>query len=355
LTSHFEPIRADRTGPPEDLNVPANYFDGTRSGSLPVVVTMQAGEIVVFGVGVDRRAPWSSVTVTEPLGSTPRLIRFPDGAFCEVTDVAALARLLAAHGHHPGRVTQWEGSLRWITICGIVLLALAVVGYRYGLPAAAVVAADYVPEKFVELTSQETLKLLDGVLAPSALDEARRKRLIERFKQLRWPEGDGHRYDILFRKNDALGPNAMALPSGTVIVTDALVNLAATDEEIVAVLAHEAGHVEHRHGLRLVFQNSVVALAFTWLVGDMSTLLAAAPTALLQAKYSRDLERDADAYAVALLRINDISTEHFAKMLERIETSVTNDGPRIGVAVLDYLSSHPVTRERLEAVRQATR
>ena len=90
----------------------------------------------------------------------------------------------------------------------------------------------------------------------------------------------------------------MALPSGTLIVTDAFVMLAANDDEIVSVLAHEAGHVEHHHGLRLVFQNSVVALVITWLVGDVSTLLAAAPTALLQAKYSRDFERDADAYAV---------------------------------------------------------
>lgn len=259
---------------------------------------------------------------------------------------------LAADGQHRGRVTQWEGSLRWIVICGVLLLALFAVAYRYGIPALAVVAADYVPDKFVELTSQETLKLLDGVLAPTALDEARRTRLTERFNQLRRPEGDGRRrYEILFRKNDSLGPNAMSLPSGTVIVTDALVDLAANDEEIISVLAHEAGHVEHRHGLRLVFQNSVVALAFTWLVGDMSTLLAAAPTALLQAKYSRDLERDADAYAVALLRFNDIGTEHFATILERIESSVKDKSPQLRVAVLDYLSSHPVTRERIEAVR----
>jgi Zn-dependent protease with chaperone function len=337
-----------------DLSVPASYFDGQHSESIPVVVSLRAGVLVVFGLGVERAVPAGDATITQALGSTPRVIRFADGAFCEVTDVAALGRLLAAHGHHQGRVAQWEGSLKWIVASGVALLALAVVGYRYGVPVLAAVAAEHVPEKLVTVTSQETLKLLDGVFAPTALDEARRTRLIERFTRLRWPDGEGRRqYEILFRRSDVLGPNAMALPSGTMIVTDALVALAANDNEIVSVLAHEAGHVEHHHGLRLVFQNSVVALVITWLVGDVSTLLAAAPTALLQAKYSRDFERDADAYAVSLLRFNNIGTEHFATMLERVEAAAGKMHKDPGVAMLDYLSSHPVTSERLEALREA--
>lgn len=331
----------------------ASYFDGQHSEPIPVVVSLRAGQLVVFGPGVDRTVPYGQANVTDALGSTPRLIRFADGAFCEVTDVGMLGRLLAAHGHHEKRVVQWEGSLTRIVAAGVALLALLVVGYRYGVPVLAAVAAEHVPDKLVTVTSQETLKLLDRVFGATELDEARRMRLIERFKRLRWPDGEGVRqYEILFRKSEALGPNAMALPSGTLIVTDALVTLAASDDEIVAVLAHEAGHVEHHHGLRLVFQNSVVALVITWLVGDVSTLLAAAPTALLQAKYSRDFERDADAYAVSLLRFNNIETGHFAKMLERIEASADDTHKNPGVAMLDYLSSHPVTGERLEALRE---
>jgi predicted Zn-dependent protease len=134
-------------------------------------------------------------------------------------------------------------------------------------------------------------------------------------------------------------------------VTDALVALARNDEELVAVLAHEAGHVARRHGLRQLFQNSLVALAVTWLVGDVSAIVAAAPTALLQAKYSRDLEREADSYALVTLRVNGIATEHFAAMLERLEDSGA-EGGGITTGALDYLSSHPVTSERIERVRQ---
>jgi hypothetical protein len=333
--------------------VPASYFDGQHSEPIPVVVSLRAGQLVVFGPGVDRTVLYGHANVTDALGSTPRLIRFADGAFCEVTDVAMLGRVLAAHGHHEKRVVQWEGSLTWIVAAGVALLAVLVVGYRYGVPVLAAVAAEHVPDKLVTVTSQETVKLLDAVFGSTELDEARRSRLVGRFKRLRWPDGGGVRqYEILFRKSDALGPNAIALPSGTLIVTDALVELSTNDDEIVAVLAHEAGHVAHHHGLRLVFQNSVVALVITWLVGDVSTLLAAAPTALLQAKYSRDFERDADSYAVSVLRFNDIGTEPFAAMLERVETAVDKLHKDPGVAMLDYLSSHPVTRERLESLRE---
>jgi Zn-dependent protease with chaperone function len=350
LTSPSEPGPSERTGPTS--SVPASYFDGQHSQPIPAVVSLRDGALVVFGPGIDRTILIGRETISEVLGSTPRLIRFPDGAFCEVTEVASLGRLLSALGHHEGRVTQWEGSLKWIVVSGVALLALLVVGYRYGVPVLAAVAAEYVPERLVKVTSDETLKLLDGVFAPTALDEPRRLRIIDRFKRLRWPDGDGNRqYEILFRKSDALGPNALALPSGTLIVTDALVELATHDDQIVAVLAHEAGHVEHHHGLRLVFQNSVVALIATWLVGDVSTLLAAAPTALLQAKYSRDFERDADAYAVSVLRVNDIGTEPLATLLERVDAAVDKMHKDPGVAMLDYLSSHPVTAERLEALR----
>jgi predicted Zn-dependent protease len=58
----------------------------------------------------------------------------------------------------------------------------------------------------------------------------------------------------------------------------------------------------------------------------------------------------ADSYALVTLRVNGIPTEHFAMMLERLEHAAEDRGVTAGA--LDYLSSHPVTRERIERVRQ---
>ena len=334
--------------------VPAVYFDGRHSTPHAVTVSVDAATVVVEGTNISRTASLHEVEITEALATAPRLIRFSDGAFCEFDDAAALAALLGARGIKPRPVTRWEGSLKWVAAAAVLFVATLVVAYRYAVPALAAVAAEQVPDAVVDLISRQVLAALDmQVFEATAVTSDRQAKLTERFRRLRFPPGvDSSGYDVTFRKSDLLGANAMAMPSGTLVVTDALVSLTPEDEEIVAVLAHEAGHVAGRHGLRQLFQNSVVALAVTWLVGDVSMLAAAAPTALLQAKYSRDLEREADAYAVGVLRLNDISTAHFARMLERLEESA-GGGETVAGGTLDYLSSHPVTSERIERVRQS--
>jgi Zn-dependent protease with chaperone function len=302
---------------------------------------------------VERREPLADVEITEPLGTAPRLIRFRDGAFCSIEDGGGLAALLTAHGIRPAPVTQWEGSLRWIAVSATAFVFVLGAGYYYAVPALAGAVAGYVPVSVVNAISDESLAVLDtGVFEVTAVARTRQESLVDRFSALRFPrDGSSDAYRLIFRKSEVLGPNALALPSGTIVLTDALVALTRDDDDLVAVLAHEAGHVEGRHGLRQLFQNSTVALAVTWLIGDISMLAAAAPTALLQARYSRDLERDADRHAIEVLDLNGIPRRHFARILERLQAAAVERGASDGGSLLDYLSSHPVTSERIDAVR----
>ena len=251
-------------------------------------------------------------------------------------------------------MSQWEGSLRWVVVAAAAFIVLLVVGYRYLLPVAANVAARRVPVSVVQVISDQALETFDGgIFLPTTLPAERQASITRRFERLRLPDDGPHSYRVAFRHSPLLGANALALPSGTLIVTDELVALTEEDDDIVAVLAHEAGHVSRRHGLRQLFQNSVVAVAMTWYVGDVSFLAAAAPTALLQAKYSRDFERDADGYAIRVLDDNGVSRDHLAGMLTSLEESARSRGAGSGDgSVLGYLSSHPVTRERIDAVRR---
>src|SRR5688572_445052 len=243
------------------------------------------------------------------------------------------------------RNSQWEGSLRRFAIAIVVLAVLAIASCRYAVPVLASAAAERVPEAMVDVVGEQVLVSFDaGTFEPSAIDPARQAAIVRRFAQLRWPgavsAGD---FEIVFRRSEAVGANAMALPSGTIVVTDGLVELTGNDEEIVAVLAHEAGHVTHRHGLRLLFQSSFASMGLTWLLGDVSAITASVSSALLDAKYSRDFEREADAFAVALLDDNQLSRDHFVRILERLEQSAREAGAIGSGAVPSYLSSHPVT------------
>jgi Zn-dependent protease with chaperone function len=235
-----------------------------------------------------------------------------------------------------------------------VFAALAIASCRYGVPVLASAAAERVPAAVVDTIGEMVMASFDAsTFDESQIPPARRTSIVGRFARLRFPDGvNAGAFEIVFRRSDAIGANAMALPSGTIVVTDALVELSGADDEIVAVLAHEAGHVEHRHGLRLMFQSSLVSAGISWLLGDVSALAAGASSSLLEAKYSRDFERDADAFAVGLLDDNGIPRENFVRMLERLDQFARTRGAALEDGVTGYLSSHPVTQERIESIRR---
>lgn len=333
--------------------VRATYFDGRNARVHEVTFDIADGTASVVGDGVDRREPTASIDISDALGDAPRVIRFRDGAVCEVRDVNALGRLLAAHGIAPTTaVSQWEGSIRWIVSGAIAFVVVLLLAYWYGVPIVARVVAEQIPPGAVRRLSENTLVVLDQqLLAATAVEEQRRAAIGRAFDALKLPAPEGTEYSVVFRKSDALGANAFALPSGTIVVTDGLVDLARDDRELLGVLAHEAGHVVRRHGLRSVLQDSIVGLAVAWFIGDVSALAAAAPTALIQASYSRDLEREADAYAVDVLRANGIPLRHLADILRRLE----EDSGAFGTSgVLGYLSSHPATPERLQRLEASS-
>lgn len=133
---------------------------------------------------------------------------------------------------------------------------------------------------------------------------------------------DGHPFRLELRQGGGVGANALALPSGVIIVTDELVALARHDEELTAVLAHEVGHVTNRHSMRLLLQSSATALLIATLTGDITSLTALAasiPTVLVQTGYSRQFEREADDYAYDYLAAAGIPPRRFGDSLTRLE------------------------------------
>ena len=306
--------------------------------------------VFVEGRAVARSAPVGTVRVLSERGG-PRRLCFSDGASCEVSDRQAFDRVFArtAPGGAP---SQWEG-VPWRLGVVVALTALMLLtAYRDGIPALAGRVAIAIPESASQSIGDQTLAMLDAdALQPSGIPEARQRQITVAFERL-LPRTNSVEYGLVFRASDEIGANAMALPSGTIVVTDALVMLATHDDELLGVLAHEAGHVDDRHGLRLAVQSSALAAMMFWLAGDLGSIMAVAPTALLNAKYSRDFEREADVYAATLLRARGIRPSVLADMLERLDalerqhTGVAGDTP-----VLDYLASHPATDERLAFLR----
>ena len=328
--------------------VRARFFDGRTSQAREVRLSRQAAELSLEGEGVALRVALDAVEISEPLARAGRVLVLPGGARCEVPPGPELDLLLELLGHREGRVSRWQVSLRTALASAALTLALLAAGYRWGLPWLAESVAQALPEEWVQALGSHTLEALDAAaFEQSELDPALRDRLASRLAALRAP-GEALPGHTLHFRAAALGANAFALPGGEIVVTDALVRLAESDDEVIGVLAHELGHLRERHALRGLIQASLVGMLVAAWVGDVGTFASALPAFVLEARYSRDFEREADDYAARVLAANGLGTRPLAALLARLEASHGGPQPRGGIA--RYLSSHPATAERIRAL-----
>jgi Zn-dependent protease with chaperone function len=200
---------------------------------------------------------------------------------------------------------------------------------------------------------EQSLALIEKVeLDPSRLPRARQAAL--RAGLTRMVAGLPRQADmrLLFRHSRHIGANAFALPGGTLVITDQLVALARNDDEVMAVLAHEAGHHEHRHALRQTIESSGILVIASLLLGDASgsSLAVGVPVVLLESGYSRGHEREADDFALDLLARTGRPPGAFADILERLERS-EHAARSAGLADVGYLSTHPPSAARIARAR----
>ena len=303
--------------------------------------------------GESRHFDAGEVEVSDRIGRIPRRLSFPGGAEFETSDNDGIDDLLGAReGLHARIVHGLER--RWgVAVASLVGVALVTVFFiKVGLPAMAGWAADKLPPESDRLIGAQTLEILDrSVLAPSTLDAQRQAQLQNVFTRMTAPLNDGHVYQLELRSAQQLGPNALALPSGIIVMTDELVAVSKHDEEIMAVLAHEIGHVRGRHALRHIIQAAGVSMMAVVLLGDLSNVsaLASAAPVLIQAKHSRDFEREADGFARGWLDNAGIPSHRFDDILCRMTGTTRGSKPSPSV----FLSTHPDTTERVKCTAEA--
>lgn len=326
------------------------WHDGRTSTPRAVRVRIADGLVHLDGDGVSTAIPLASVTLEPRLGDLARRLDLPNGASVQVPADFELP----GPGNVPARLERWvnEAEIRWLpaVVAAVLLVVTSWATIVYGVPAAANVVARRISPSVEHGMGEQALAALDRVaLRPSTLPEARQQALTARFRDLATLADPTGGYTLLFRASPAVGPNAFALPGGTIVLLDELVAETADDDEILSVLAHEIGHLHERHTLRHVLQTSAAGVLVASVLGDVvsvtSYAVAAVPTFLLNARYSRGFEREADAFGLALLDRAGIDRQHFARFLTRLEEKHGGDG-----ALPGWLLTHPRPDERARAV-----
>jgi len=140
--------------------------------------------------------------------------------------------------------------------------------------------------------------------------------------------------------------NAFALPGGQVYYFSGLLERTETADEFAGVLAHELGHVVHRHGMEMLIESSATGLLVGFVLGDMTNLsvAAAAGATLIDSRFSREAEHEADAFAGAAGNRLGFSPLALASLLERVAADDTMS------RTLALLNTHPLTDQRRAAL-----
>ncbi|WP_076999873.1 M48 family metallopeptidase [Variovorax sp. KK3] len=341
------------------------FFDGRSTRPHAARLHVQGDQLLLApAAGEDfeaLRLPLAHLRWPERTRHGGRLLQLPDGASVQALDVVAWDAWVAQLGRSESWVVRAQQNWRGVGLAVLLLIGAIAVLYQWGLPWAARGVTAAVPVRVDALIGAEVLESIDqSMLLPSALPREHQERLRAGFARMvkaAHPD-DAPAWKLEFRRgrDRRLGPNALALPGGTIILTDELVQLMPGDDDaVLGVLGHEFGHVRLRHAMRQLVQASAVGFAVSIAFGDYGTLIGSAPVLLATLGYSRDAEREADVESVRLMRAAGIHPRVMVGFFEAIERWRTEqkragaDDDAIGLA----FSSHPATAERIAFFREA--
>ena len=353
----------------------SRWFDGHSPRARPVRLSIEGGDLVLHTEAGVKRFPLAQVRWPERRSHGQRQADLPDGSLIQHADAAEWdAWWQQASGMQEGAVVGWMQSwcaTLWSMAGTVAFLAAA---WVWGVPWLSSALTVMVPQSLEAHIGQQGFAQLERLfLQPSRLPQSQQDALRERFSQLikkNYATDDAPVWTLSFHASKRLGANAFALPGGVMVMTDDLVTLLEDQPDaLMGVLAHELGHVEHRHGLDMMVRAGLISALVGVVLGDASGFLATVPATLATQSYSRDAERESDDFAAKMLDRGGLSPAVMAVFFERMlaqdnseatdssggsargaddETAVDESEP---LSLPIAISSHPDHEERIRFFR----
>ncbi len=291
----------------------------------------------------------SQITREQRLGSLPSVLGFPGGWSFQSHDHGKIDRMLgkrATDGLHALELFR----PRLVLFVGL-LFAAGFAVMRWGIGALVAIALFLTPDGLPRLIDDSHIAFVDQTLAnPSRLDPQRKLHVTEVFDRVTAvaPEPRYSDYRLVFRDMPAIGPNAFALPGGTVLFTDQIVREYPDPDVMAGIIGHELIHVSEAHGLRQVYRSLGIYLVATLALGDVGPVLddlLLEGGLLFSLTYSRDFEREADRMGVRLAAKAGYDPEALIGFLQEIEETYGSSSP-------EWLSTHPHSHDRIEEIEK---
>lgn len=329
-------------------------------------VAGHAKNIVFDANGETLTFNFADLHVQSKLGSAKRLIDLSNGGRLEAADISELETAMPSKKSAFWRGLHYlENHLGWVLVALIATVFAGWLFLQFGVPKLAEYVAKATPPAMEEKLGEQALEGLDskfGYFSPSKTAQKRKEDIDAALKTFCVATKNCPIYRLEFRAGGMIGANAFALPGGIMVVTDELVTLSKNDTEIIAVLAHELGHVKQRHAFRQSLQGILSGLILAAVTGDVSSVGSGLPAVLMQMRYSREHELEADDFALNALQKACLPPKAFADILQRLQNQALGGGKKETSdeaaktthpqqeqdMVSEMLATHPDTQARIK-------
>jgi predicted Zn-dependent protease len=322
------------------------FSDGKSAARRNVAVELTSAHLHIFdeATSLSLLWPYGDIALIESESRTApvRLTRrSDDGLRLHVADPAFHEALLArapALNSAPRRARRTAAIL----LASLICVPLAAGAVWFGLPLLAKPVAALVPHGLEQRIGETVTDIIVG--EAETCESAAGLQALERLVNRLWVGLDEpFEFDVRVVRHPMV--NALAAPGGHILVFSGLLDQASGPDELAGVLAHEIGHVVHRHSMQALVRHFALSLLVTTFTGN-DWGLGSATQLLVQFAYSREAEAEADATAVAILERARLNPGGLAGFFARLEQREKKDG----AALWRYISTHPPTGERIAAL-----
>ncbi|MBO9476134.1 M48 family metallopeptidase [Shimia sp. R11_0] len=292
----------------------------------------------------------SAVTVDKAAGQGPRQIYLPDNWLLQIEVPEDVAIFGEAPRNQLLRHFE-EVRPRLIAVVAVAVMATWLV-WKYGLTVIVAVAVYMTPENLRDYMDRGTMQSIDFVLADatnlSTSEQEKVRKIFDNIvAQVPQKQQRIRRFDLLFRDVEGMGPNAFALPGGTIVVTDQLVQEFGTDQDVIAgIIGHELAHTLQDHGLKQLYRGLSIYVLLAMIAGDLGPVLediALEGQVFVRLAFSRAHEAEADRIGVRLATEAGYDGKGLARFFETLQSEQLD---------LPWLSTHPSFERRIKEISE---
>jgi Zn-dependent protease with chaperone function len=329
----------------------ARYADGRAAVTHDAMVELGADTLTIRLTDASHTWEYAHLRRADDGGERLMLKRKPDtGERLMIEDDADALRAAAPSLFTPRAM----GVEPWQVVASVAAGAWSLAGaFLIGVPLAAQPIADRVPDRFRTQIADISWAQVNGFTEYCDDSDEATAILNGVADRMMMVSNVPHREDVWITIVDAPIPNAFALPDRSIIVTDDLIALAESPDELVGVIAHEIAHIERNHVLANIIRHVGAGIFFDIVFGGAGAgqAIAIASVNLAGLSYGRDDETEADARGFDYLDAAGISTGGVADLFDRFRAQAEEEGGDIPT----LLSSHPATAARAQAARARAR